>query len=264
MNKIVYFIFVFIALTSCSEYQKAFKSEDPAVKLTAATNLYTAAKYDKAIRLFEQLSPAFKGKPQGEELFYMYSQSLFKTKQYYLAGYQFESFAALYPKSDKVQEAAFLSAKSYAQLSPEFSLDQVDTEKAVTKMQAFIDAHPTSTYITEANEVVKNLQEKLELKTFSNAKQYNLISDYKAAIKALDNFLLDFPGTSLKEKALFYKYDSMYQLAINSIESKMKDRLEAAKLANESLLKFAPNTEYKDLASSMLARIDKDLQKFSK
>ena len=32
-------------------------------------------------------------------------QSYFKTKQYYLAGYQFESFVSSFPKSEKAQEA---------------------------------------------------------------------------------------------------------------------------------------------------------------
>jgi len=45
--------------------------------------------------------PSYRGKPQGEKLFYMYAQSLYKTKQYYLAGYQYDSFNSGYPKSEK-------------------------------------------------------------------------------------------------------------------------------------------------------------------
>jgi outer membrane protein assembly factor BamD len=42
---------------------------------------------------------------------------------------------------------------------------------------------------------------------------------------ALDNFIIDYPGTPYKEKALFYKLDSAYQLGINSVPSKMEERL---------------------------------------
>ena len=144
MNKIIY-AFLFVALfSSCSEYQRAIKSEDTEVKLAAATHKYEAGKYEKAIRLFEQIAPVYRGKPQAENMFYMYSQSYYKTKQYYLAGYQFESFAALYPKSAKTEEAAYLAAKSYSELSPVYSLDQTDTDKAITKAQAFIDTYPNS------------------------------------------------------------------------------------------------------------------------
>ena len=264
MNKLIYVLLLAGVISSCSEYQKALKSEDVAVKLDAATKQYEAEKYNKAIRLFEQIAPAYRGKKEAENLYYMFAQSYYKTKQFYLAGYQFESFAALYPNSTKAEEAAFLGAKSYAELSPVYSLDQTDTDKAIVKMQAFIDKYPNSQYITEANATVKALTEKLEKKAFEIAKQYNKISDFKSAIKALDNFISDFPGTSFKEKALYYKLDSSYQLAINSVPSKMEERLNAAKSAYEALIKFNSNTEFKVTADEMLARIDKELQQFSK
>jgi len=221
-------------------------------------------KYGKAIRLFEQIAPAYKGKPQAEKMFYMYAQSLYITEQYYLAGYQFESFAASYPKSEKMEEASFLGAKCFTQLSPVYSLDQTDTYKAVDKLQSFIDTYPDSKYLAEANEMAKTLREKLEKKAYENAKIYNNISDYKAAMVAFDNFMINFPGTPYKEKALFYKFDSAYNLAINSVPAKMEERLKNAKQAYLSLIKFKADTEYKAKADEMLARIDKDLQQFSK
>ena len=96
------------------------------------------------------------------------------------------------------------------------------------------------------------------------AKQYNTISDYKGALVALDLFIGDFPGTSYKEKALFYRLDSAYKLAINSVPSKMEDRLKVSKICYNNLIKFKTDTEYKKIANEMLARIEKDLQQFSK
>ncbi|HLF52248.1 outer membrane protein assembly factor BamD [Flavobacterium sp.] len=264
MKKFLFTLLIAVVFSSCSEYQKAIKTEDVAVKFDMATKLYESKKYTKAIRLFEQLAPTYRGKPQAEKMFYMFAQSYYKTKQYYLAGYQFESFASGYPKSDKIQEAAFLGAKCYSMLSPVYSLDQTDTYKAIDKLQAFIDTYPNSEYLAEANVLVKALREKLEKKAFENAKGYNKISDYKSAIVALDNFISDYPGTPFKEKALFYKLDSAYQLAINSVPSKKEERLNAAKTAHSSLIKFNANSEYKKEADEMLARIDKDLQQFSK
>ena len=264
MKKFLAIVAIVILFSSCNEYQKAIKSEDAAVKFTAATKLYEAGKYAKAIRLFEQIAPAYKGKPQAEKMFYIYSQSLYKTNQFYLAGYQFESFTASYPKSDKIAEASFLGAKCFTKLSPVYSLDQADTNKAIDKLQSFIDIYPESTYLAEANTIVKILREKLEKKSFENAKQYNTISDYKSALTALDNFIINFPGTVYKEKALYYKLDSSYNLAINSIPSKVEERLNVAKVAYSSLLKFNANTEYKAKADEMLARIENDLKQFSK
>ncbi|MES2410939.1 MAG: outer membrane protein assembly factor BamD [Bacteroidota bacterium] len=264
MKKFLALFAVTIFLSSCSDYQRALKSEDVAVKIVSATKMYEAKKYGKAIRLFEQIAPAYKGKPQAERMFYMYAQSLYKTEQYYLAGYQFESFVSSYPKSEKIEEASFLGAKSFTFLSPVYSLDQTDTYKAVDKLQNYIDSYHDGKNIEEANLLAKKLREKLEKKAFENAKIYNTISDYKAAMVAFDNFMINFPGTTYKEKALYYKFDSAYSLAINSVPSKMKERLENAKAAYSSLIKFKADTQYKSKADEMLARIETDLKQFTK
>jgi outer membrane protein assembly factor BamD len=262
MKKYIYIVLIIFGFSSCSEYQKAIKSEDLTVKFDEASKLYEKGKYYKALTLFEQMAPYFRGKPEAEKMFYMFSQSYYKTKQYYLSGYQFESFAAGFPKSDNIEEASYLGAKSYTMLSPVYSLDQTDTEKAIEKLQSFIDAYPNSKYLPEANVVVKSLREKMEKKAFENAYGYNKISDFKSALIALDNFIIDYPGTPYKEKALYYKLDSAYQLAINSVPAKMEERLSVAKAAHATLLKFNSNTEYKQKADDMLARINTDLNNF--
>jgi outer membrane protein assembly factor BamD len=264
MKKFLSVLLIILVFCSCSEYQRAIKSEDVAVKFDVATKKYEKKKYNKAIRLFEQIAPAYRGKPQAEKMFYMFSQSYYKTEQYYLAGYQFESFASSYPKSEKIEEASFLGAKCYSMLSPSYSLDQSDTTKAIDKLQTFIDSYPNSTYLPEANAILKKLTDKLEKKYFEIAKQYNTISDYKAAIVALDNFIADYPGTPFKEAALYYKFDSAYQLAINSVPSKMEERLKNAKLAHTSLMKFNESTTYKAKVDVMYAKIEQELKQFSK
>jgi outer membrane protein assembly factor BamD len=264
MKKIVSLLLLVVLFSSCNEYQKALKNEDIAAKFEMGTKMYEAGKYSKAIRLFEQIAPQYRGKPQAEKLFYMFSQSYYKTKQYTLSGYQFENFVSSYPKSEKLQESAYLGAKSYSKLSPEYSLDQTDTFKAIEKLQTFIDTYPNSEFLGEANESVRVLAEKIEKKVFENAKGYNTISEYKAAIVALDNFIIDFPGTKYQEDALFLKFDSAYQLGINSVPAKMEERLNVAKTAYAGLIKYKADTKYKEQADDMLARVDKDLQKFTK
>ncbi len=264
MRKFAVLIFALGILSSCSEYQTALKSEDAALKYAAAEKKYDKGKYNKAIRLFEQLAPNYKGKPQAEKMFYMFAQSYYKTEQYYLAGYQFESFVASYPKSEKAEEAAYLAAVSYSKKSPVYSLDQIDTNKAIDEFQAFIDKYPESVYLKDANLIAKELREKLEKKAFEIAKNYNKISDYKSAIVALDNFIIDYPGTPFKEKALYYKLDSAYQLAVNSVPSKMEERLNLAKTAYSNLIKFNAESEFKKEADERLARIENDLKQFSK
>jgi outer membrane protein assembly factor BamD len=268
MRKIISLLLFVILFASCSEYQKALKTEDVAVKFEMATKLYDAGKYNDAIRLIEQIAPAYRGKPQAEKLFYMFSMSYYKTKQYYLAAYQFESFVSGYPKSEKVEEAAYLGAKCFSMLSPIYSLDQTDTFKAIDKLQGFIDSFPNSTYLPEANKTLRALNEKIEKKVFENAKQYNTTMeytmDYKSALVALNNFISDYPGTPYKEDALYYIFDTSYESAINCIPSKKEELLNAAKVAYMNLIKFKPDTKYKTITDAMFARIETDLKNFTK
>jgi len=268
MNRAFYIFLISVLIVSCSPYQKALKSEDLAFKYEEAKKKYDEGKYSKAIRLFEQLAGPNRGKPQAEKLFYMFAQSYYKTEQYYLAAYQFDAFVSGYPKSEAKEEASFLAAKSYSKLSPNYALDQVDTDKAIEKFQNFINNYPNSAHFDEANKLIAELREKLERKSFEIAKAYgeiqNPINDYKAGIKSLENFISDFPGSKYKEDALYYKLNFSYNYAIKSIDSKMEERLNQAKAAYSGLIRYKEDTKYKKEADEMLASIDKELQKFSK
>ena len=77
------------------------------------TALYDAGKYEKANRLFLQIVPKYRGKPQAEKLMYMHSKAFYETKDYFSANYRMERFVEAYPKSERVDEIAFLAAKSY-------------------------------------------------------------------------------------------------------------------------------------------------------
>jgi outer membrane protein assembly factor BamD len=193
-------------------------------------------------------------------------------KDYYVSGYQFERFVASYPKSEKKEEAAFLSAKSYYMLSPRYSKDQKETRDAIEKLQEFINVYPSSQHVSEANKLIKELDYKLEKKAFEIAKQYDHISDYKASIKSFDNFIFEFPGSVLREDALFYRLDAAYKLAVNSVELKRtaegvvrlkKNRLEQAKEYFNVFKKAYASSKHIAEAEEMATIINKQLEVYS-
>src|SRR5690606_35102999 len=146
MRQLLPFLFFTILLGSCSEYQKVLKGTDVKAKYDLAERYYNEAEYAKANRLFEQIAPKYVGKPQGERVLFFFADTYFKTGDYNMAGYQFERFLKSYPKSDKAIESAFMGAKSFYELSPRYSLDQTDTDKALQKLQLFINTYPESEY----------------------------------------------------------------------------------------------------------------------
>ena len=259
-----------VAFQSCNEYQKVLNNEDVTAKYNMAEKYYNAENFKRANRLFEQIAPKYIGKPQGERVMFFYAHSFFMLEDYNFAGYQFERFIKSYPKSDKAEQAAFLGAKSYYFLSPNYSLDQTDTDKALLKLQNFINANQNSEYLAEANKMAKKLTTKKERKAFEIARQYSklgkfYILDYSlSAVAALNNFLSDYPGSIYREDVLYYKVEATVNLALNSSLLKKKERLKKAKEAYINLKKYYPESKFDKKANNLLYKVEKESQNYSK
>ena len=115
--------------------------------------------------------------------------------------------------------------------------------------------------------MVKELDFKLEKKAYEIAKGYNKTGpysrDYQAAISAFDNFIVDFPGTSLKEDAMFYRLDSAYKMSINSVEWKKEQRLKDAITYYKSFKKSFSESNYSEEADKMNEELNTLLQGYN-
>jgi len=270
MKKGLLLLGIFLMLVSCGEYQKVLKNEDAGAKYKMAEKLYNEAqeendksKYRKALRLFEQIVPQYRGKPQGEKVTYLFADTYYQLKDNYLAGYQFERFTSAYPNSEKLEEAAFKSAKSYYFLSPRYDLDQTETDKAMTELQKYVDAYPNGEFLEEANKLATDLRVKLEKKAYEIAKQYHHIENYKSAMLAFTNFINEYPGSPFREAAFYYRFDSAYQYAIKSYQQLMAERLNTAKGYYSSYQKYYPEgSDYYDRIQSSNTDLESRLQNF--
>lgn len=265
MKKYIGLSFLVLIMVGCSPLQKALKSEDTDYKMEVANQYYEQEKYRKAIRLYEQIETTYRARPDAEDMYYNFAEATYQVKDYILAGPRFRLFASTYPRSERREEALLKEIKCGVELSPVYSLDQTITYETIDKLQKFIDEYPGSDFVFEANSIMSEMNRKIEKKAFENAKQLNTIGgwtrNYGAAIIALDNFIYDYPGTLYKEDALYYKFDSAYKLAMNSVYSKMEERLKNAKGMYETLIRFKDDTKYKEKADGMLADINKELEK---
>jgi len=267
MRNITFILLTVLTLGACSEYQKVLKEDDVKAKYAMADSLYNQgiregknSKLKKSLRLLDQIVPQYRGKPQGERLAYIYSNTYYELGGFFDAGYQFERFTKAYPRSEKAEEAYYKSAKSYYEVSPRFSLDQTETFKAIDKFQEYISKYPDGEFIGDANEYMASLRDKLDEKSYEIAKQYHHTEDYKAAIAALNNFIEDNPGSKYLEKAYFYKFDSAYTLAINSYQQLVPERLKVAKEYYEDYIRYYPEGEFAQTAKEYSADIEQRQQ----
>jgi outer membrane protein assembly factor BamD len=252
-----------LLLFSCGEYQKVLNKGTVEDQYKMAVKLYESKKYGKALRLFEKVTPAYRGKPQMERIQFMVAQSNFNEKNYSLAGYYFDRFVSNYPKSSKKEEAAFLSAYSFKLASPVFSKDPTDTNKALEAFQMFISTYPDSDKIEEANKHYKEIRYKLQKKYFEIAKTYYTTADYdvrnyKASIQAFDNLLSDYLGSEFKEEALYYRFKAAHDYVLKSTDRRKLERIKDAVEAFEKLERNYPESKYMLDSKEMLSTLQKE------
>ncbi|MGG6230533.1 outer membrane protein assembly factor BamD [Tenacibaculum sp. SDUM215027] len=269
MKNLAYIAVMLLVLSSCGEYQKVLNKGTVEDQYKMAVKMYEAQKYSKALRLFEKITPSYRGKPQMERIQFMVSQSNFNEKNYGLAGYYFNRFTGNYPKSSKREEAAFLSALSYYKAAPSFSLDPTDTNKALEAFQKFIDNYPDSNKLEEANKYHAELRAKLEKKSFEIAKTYYKTAEYdprnyKAAIVAFDNLLEDYLGTKYKEEALYYRLKAAHDFAIKSTQRRKSERIKEAVKAYDKLKRNFPESKFMEESNEMLAALNKEQEQLAK
>ncbi len=249
------------SVMSCNKtYNKAMKSTDKDEIFTLATQLYEDGKYDLANELYEKISTSFVGTEKAADIAYNMAQANFNEKGYRLAGHLFKSFAGSYPMDTRSEEALFKSAFSYYKDSPKYDLDQTSTYTAISELQSFINAYPESSHVSEANNLITELRQKLELKSFEISKVYHRTMKYKAAAVSFDNMIDEYPDSKFREEAMMYSLRSKAELALNFSRLENKElRLQEAKTQYLILTRYYPETKFKAEADKLLEKIDKDI-----
>lgn len=250
-----------ILFTSCSKYQQVLKGTDMNKKFEYAEKYYQKEEYFRALQLLEELMVAFRGTEKGEKVYYYYAYSNYHIGDYVMASYYFNNFLTTYPNSKFSEEVQYMYAYCYYLESPVSSLDQANSIDAIEKFQLFVNRYPSSPKVADANNMIDELRLKLEAKAFNNAKLYYKTENYKAAVTALQNVLIDFPATIYKEEVLYLVFRSSYLYATNSVQSKMVARLKEAKENYLRLVDAFPQSEFLKDAEKSYSEINQELKK---
>ena len=256
-----FFVFLIfgLMLSGCGEYHKVLNKGKNTEKYKLAVEMYEKGEYKKCIPLFEKLVGPYANKPQMERIQYMISDCYYQNENYAMSAYYFGKFITNYPESSKVEEAAYLAAKSHFLAAPVYSRDQEDTYEALTSYQNFIDKYPDSELIEEANADYDILNRRLEKKDYEIAWQYYHREQYGAAIMAFDIFNEEHLASEFKEQALYYRFKSAYYMGIKSILSKKEERLSDAILSQRKFQNAFPESEMIPETEDMVRKLQAEL-----
>ena len=131
---------------------KILKSPDPEYKLRMAEQFFVKKKYTKAQQVYEDIMPYYKTTMTFEDIYYKYAYCAYYLEDYLNAQNLFKTFLEIFPNSKKAEEVDYMKAYCFYMQSPKPELDQTSTIRAVGMMQIFINSHPGSSRIKEANQ----------------------------------------------------------------------------------------------------------------
>jgi len=219
-------LLVIVMLAGCNGINKVLKSKDPEYKLRMAENYYVKKKYNYAYQLYEDVVPYYKTGKEFEDIYYKMTYSTYYQKDYLNAENFFKTYLELFPNSARAEEMDYMRAYCTYKQSPKPELDQTNTIKTIGMMQTFINSHPGSARIKDANDIIDICRNKLETKDYEAAQLYYDVGQFRAAAVAFDELLNNFPESDKAEDYKLMTIKSYYRFAEMSVQDKRGERFE--------------------------------------
>ncbi len=201
--KTIYFLLILISLgigVSCAG-KKPIEQLSLEERYKRGQEFLENKKYYKAQQEFQIIVLSGSHTELGDDAQFYLAESYFKNKEYILAIAEYERLTRKMKFSPYVENCRWRICQAYVAESPNYYHDQSNTEKALQKLQEFIEEYPDSEYRSDVNNTVSELRNKLAKKIFESALMYIKLRAYDSAIVAYEDLLRQYYDTDLAEEA---------------------------------------------------------------
>lgn len=204
MHKILAIISVFLFIWGCSSSLDT-TNMTPEERLNYAIRLYNNEDYEDAVNELQALLLQYPGNAIIDDAQFYLAMTRYQRGEYILGAFEFSKLIRSMSASEFVPQAQFMLAECYYELSPNVNLDQTYTRKAIEEYQAFIDFFPLNEKVFEAEQKIKELNDKLAEKEYNAARIYEKMQYFNASIKYYDNVMELYHDTKYAPLALYNK-----------------------------------------------------------
>ena len=181
----------------------SFKSNelvDIDVQFEKAKILLDKKKYLRAQEEFNDLVIRGTHSDLGDDSQFYLAESYFLNKEYLLAVAEYDRLIRRMGFSPYVEKSRWRVCQSYVKESPKYYKDQTNTQKALSKLQEFIDDYPNSEFKEEANTQISELRNKLAYKEYATGILYIKMEEYQSAIMSFEFLIDNYYDTEVLEK----------------------------------------------------------------
>lgn len=209
-----------------------------------AMRFYNNQQYLSAAGIFEELYPLSLGTPRADTILYLFAYCYYMNADYNMSALHFRDYVRRYPNSDKTEDAFYYCISAIYKTSPDYSLDQSNTEYAIEQIKAFIQAYPHNAHIEECNEMLDGLRVKMARKDLEILKLYYNTDHFEACQIAAKNFFNEYSYSPLMPEAVYYLVLNNYEYAKKSVEGKKIERYKACLEACDRMERNYPDCKY--------------------
>ncbi len=166
-------------------------------------------KYLDAVEDFKYILIQYPGSAVADDAQFYLAESYYNKGEYLLAASEYENLIRGYPSSEYVPMSRYKLGLCYYNLSPKSQLDQTYTYKAIDALQGFIEYHPTSELVQDAEQKIHELINKLAKRDYETAVFYMRREFYRAATIYFDAIIERYPDSDYLEKAYAGKIECL-------------------------------------------------------
>ncbi|MBN1350084.1 outer membrane protein assembly factor BamD [candidate division KSB1 bacterium] len=177
-----------------------------------ARNMFEDEDYLDAKTQFRIITLSYQGSTLMDSAQYYLGECHFHLKEYILAAAEYQKLVKMFPHSQLIDDAQYKAAVCEYQLSPKYSLDQENTQKAIRGFQQFLEEYPTSEYREVATKRLDELRTKLARKEYEAGIIYYKMSYFDAAIVYFQSVIDKYYDTKYSPGAIFWKGQSLFKL----------------------------------------------------
>ncbi len=227
---LVSFAVLFILGCSSSKELANLSAED---RFEIGKEKFDRKKYLDAVEDFKYILIQYPGSAVADDAQFYLAECYYNRGEYLLASSEYENLIRGYPSSEYVPISRFKLGLCYYHLSPKSQLDQTYTYKAIDALQGFIEYHPTSELVPEAEQKIRELINKLAQRDYETGMFYMRREFYRAAMVYFDSIIERYPDSDYLERAYAGKIECLL---------KRGNYNEAIRIAEEFEKKF-PSSE---------------------
>ena len=177
-------------------------------RFAKAKALFDDGDYLKAIDEFKTITVQSQGSEFGDDAQFYLAECRYNRGEYILAAAEYDDLVRLMPGSPYVNTARYKRAESYYELSPKSQLDQKYTRLALDNFQTYVEFSPADSLAKDAVAKISELTLKLSKKMFEGGKLYFRLEYYRAAIAYFDKLIQEYHDSPFVDDGMLWKAKS--------------------------------------------------------